>query len=86
MFGVEYIDQSFTAVDEARDFLRIPSLGVIPTITTRRDRRRRRAYRVLSVMLMAGIIAGFVAAYEYIPRVQYIVDSVVTAFGNMFGL
>ena len=39
--GSEFLDQSFTDVESARDFLRLPSLGIIPMIESQRDRRRR---------------------------------------------
>ncbi len=54
--GTEFLDQSFTDVDAARDFLRLPSLGVIPYIETRRDRRGRRIK--LSVILGAIVASA----------------------------
>jgi hypothetical protein len=48
--GTEFLDQSFTDVEAARDFLQLPSLGVIPYIETPRDRRNR--------WLRSGIVVG----------------------------
>lgn len=39
--GTEFLDQSFTDVESVRNFLSLPSLGVIPYIETPRDRRER---------------------------------------------
>ena len=84
MFGIEFVDQSFVNVDDARGFLRIPSLGVIPTISTSRDRARRKAYWAVAVagMLGAFIVAG--VAYWRSGTVQLLVDSLLSHFGNLF--
>jgi len=56
--GAEFLDQSFTDVETARDILRLPSLGVIPYIETTRGRRERRLKILLIVSLVAvGLIA-----------------------------
>lgn len=55
--GTEFFDQSFTDIESARDFLKIPSLGTIPYIATRRDRREI----VFKYLLILAIIFGLVA-------------------------
>ena len=67
MIGAEYLDQSFSAVDDARDFLRIPSLGVVPVIVTRGDIRRRRKKLLLAFAAVVMLIAVAVAAWLFIP-------------------
>jgi len=70
MVGAEYLDQSFTSVDEARDFLRIPSLGVVPVIVTPRDVRRRKKIRWavgIGILLLIG--AAVVASWS-IPELR----------------
>jgi len=57
--GTEFLDQSFTDIDAARGFLRLPSLGIIPLIETRGDRRRRRLkiiFITLSVILLVAAL------------------------------
>lgn len=83
MFGVEYVDQSFTDVNDARQFLMIPALGVIPKIITRRDRRRRLALRLLTLLVVAGISAGAVAVYLNVPTVKLFVDNISADIGRM---
>jgi len=61
--GKEYLDQSFTAVDDARSFLRIPSLGVVPVIMTRRDRRRKRLRWLVCVVTILLLIGAAVAVW-----------------------
>ena len=61
--GKEYLDQSFTAVDDARSFLRIPSLGVVPVIMTRRDRRRKRLRWLVCVVTIVLLIGAAVAVW-----------------------
>ena len=55
--GTEFLDQSFTDVEAARDFLRLPSLGVIPYIQTQRDKRDRR----IKLAIILGSIVVSVA-------------------------
>ena len=65
--GTEFLDQSFTDVDAARDFLRLPSLGVIPYIQTRRDRRGRRIK--LGVIFGTIVVAALsIAAGMYFTK------------------
>lgn len=56
--GTEFLDQSFTDVELARDFLRLPSLGIIPMIETANDKRRR--WR--KVLTIAGIVIAALVA------------------------
>ena len=59
--GTEFLDQSFTDVDAARNFLRLPSLGVIPYIQTPRDRRNhwiKLAIVFGSIVVTVTVIVG----------------------------
>jgi protein tyrosine kinase modulator len=65
--GTEFLDQSFTDVEAARDFLRLPSLGVIPLIETPGDRRTHlvrtvvilaAAVMVVTAVVLAGVFVG----------------------------
>ncbi|HHT9125429.1 MAG TPA: GumC family protein [Candidatus Brocadiia bacterium] len=55
-FGLEQVDQRFKGVDDAKDFLKMPIFGMIPTIITKGDLlkiRRRKRRRLIS----AGVAA-----------------------------
>ncbi len=56
--GIEFLDQSLTDTETARDFLRLPSIGVIPFIETRYGRRNR----LLKYAAVAAIIVTLLAA------------------------
>jgi len=59
--GTEFLDQSFTDVEVARDFLRLPSLGVIPYIQTIRDKRNQWIKLAIvfgSIVVTVAVIAG----------------------------
>jgi len=60
--GAELLDQSFATVDDAREFLRIPSLGVVPVISTQQDTRRRRIRLTIILATAIVILAAVVVA------------------------
>lgn len=66
-FVVEFADHSFRGTEDARNNLPIPVIGVIPSIVTARERRRKRIknflFGCLSVMYLIGL--GVVSAYVY---------------------
>ena len=66
-FVVEFADHSFRGTEDARNNLPIPVVGVIPSIVTARERRRKRIknflFGCLSVMYLIGL--GVVSAYVY---------------------
>jgi uncharacterized protein involved in exopolysaccharide biosynthesis len=68
--GTEFLDQSFTDVETARDYLRLPSLGVIPNIETPGDRRswliRTSAIVVAALMLIAAAAVSIL----FVPAVR----------------
>ena len=57
----EITDQSLKTVDEARDFLALPSLGIVPVIVTPKDRRRKRTVRIILAVAAVLLIAGAIA-------------------------
>ncbi|MCD6459475.1 hypothetical protein J7L67_02260 [bacterium] len=66
-FLVEFTDHSFKGTEDARLNLPIAVIGVIPSIITARERRRKRIknflFGCLSVMYLIGL--GVVSAYVY---------------------
>jgi len=70
---VEYLDQTFKSIDEARDYLGLTALGVIPAIYTPRDHRRKLWFRVLAVSSAVFVVGVAVAIYLTVPAVaQYL--------------
>lgn len=67
---VEYLDQTFKSIDEARDYLGIPALGVIPPIFTPRDHRRKLWFRVLAISSAVFVVGVAVAVYLTVPATR----------------
>jgi capsular polysaccharide biosynthesis protein len=67
---VEYLDQTFKTIDDARVALGIPALGVVPAIFTPRDHRRRLWFRVLAVSSAVFVVGVGVAIYLMVPATQ----------------
>jgi uncharacterized protein involved in exopolysaccharide biosynthesis len=67
---MEYLDQTFKTVDDVRETLGLPALGVIPAIYTPRDHRRRLWFRVLTVSSAVFVIGVAVAIYFSVGEVQ----------------
>jgi uncharacterized protein involved in exopolysaccharide biosynthesis len=70
---VEYLDQTFKTVDDVRETLGLPALGVIPAIYTPRDHRRRLWFRVLAFSSGVFVIGVGVFIYLFVPEVQVFV-------------
>ena len=69
VFGAEYVDQGLRSVDEAREFLRIPSLGAIPAIETAEDHRQRRARVLWAVLIGLGFLVTFLLLCRLLPSI-----------------
>jgi len=67
--GTEFLDQSFTDVETARDFLRLPSLGVIPYIETPGHRRSRKLRYVIITATVVGALVAIMLAVWFVPPV-----------------
>jgi polysaccharide biosynthesis transport protein len=68
--GTEFLDQSFSDVEAARDFLRLPSLGVIPLIETPGDRRGQLIRTILIAATGVMVITAMVLAGLFVPPVR----------------
>ena len=80
--GTEFMDQSFSDVEAARNYLHLPSLGVIPVIETDSDRRRRRIKSVLigfgvALVVAAIIIAALGPASEEVAQLWEVIQRAV---------
>ncbi len=67
---VEYLDQTFKSIDDVRDYLGIPALGVIPAIFTPRDHRRKLLFRVLAISSAVFVVGVAVAIYLTVPATK----------------
>lgn len=82
---IEYLDQTFKTIDDARAVLGIPALGVIPAIFTPRDHRRRLWFRVLAVSSAVFLVGVAVTLYLAVPPVQaFIKDDVWVTLQEAF--
>jgi len=76
---LEYLDQTFKTIDDAREYLNLPALGVIPAIFTPRDHRRRLWFRLLTVSSAVFVIGVAVAIYFTVPGVPEFLQNVAWA-------
>jgi len=63
MLGLEYADRSFADIDEARAFLRLPSLGMIPNIRTPDEVARKRRRIIVGWITIAIVVAVVVLTF-----------------------
>jgi polysaccharide chain length determinant protein (PEP-CTERM system associated) len=83
IFGSEYVDQSFTTVDECRNFLRVPSLGIIPMISTAADVRRKRIRLAITAVTLAVVLMAAVAVVVGVRDVNQVI---VGTFRELFAI
>jgi capsular polysaccharide biosynthesis protein/flagellar biosynthesis chaperone FliJ len=81
---VEYLDQTFKGIDDTRDYLGIPALGVIPAIYTPRDHRRKLLFRVLSISSAVFIVGAFAATYLTVPEMKILLNKAGATFMEWF--
>ena len=67
---IEYLDQTFKSIDDARDYLGLPALGVIPAIFTPRDHRRKLLFRILAISSAVFVVGVAVAIYLTVPATK----------------
>ena len=81
---LEYLDQTFKTIDDTREVLGIPALGVIPAIFTPRDHRRRLWFRVLAVSSAVFVVGVAATLYLAVPAVpEMLREQVWPAFQEM---
>ncbi len=73
--GCEFLDQSFTDVEAAREFLKLPSLGVIPYIETSGERRRRLLKYTLTTVIGVTVVAAVVLAVLFVHPVTELAEA-----------
>jgi ElaB/YqjD/DUF883 family membrane-anchored ribosome-binding protein len=67
---LEYLDQTFKTVDDVREALGVPALGVVPAIYTPRDHRRRLWFRVLALSSGVLVVGVLVLIYFTVSEVH----------------
>ncbi|MEE9213991.1 MAG: hypothetical protein V3U54_04230, partial [Thermodesulfobacteriota bacterium] len=79
IFGLEQIDQRFKTVDEVQEYLKIPALGMIPTILTETDIRRKVKKRII----LSGSLATFIIVTTTVCLVVEPVKTIVSDKANV---
>jgi len=80
----EYLDQTFKSIDDAREYLGIPALGVIPAIFTPRDHRRKLLFRILAVSSVVFVVGVAVAIYITVPATKEYLNTGWQTFQSWF--
>ncbi len=79
IFGLEQIDQRFKTVDEVQEYLKIPALGMIPTILTKTDIRKKVKKRII----LSGSLATFIIVTTTVYLVVEPVKTIVSDKANV---
>jgi hypothetical protein len=77
VLGLERIDQRFKTIDEAQQYLQIPALGMIPTILTKTDIKRKFRKKIVLVSILVVFIITAVTA-------SFVVQPVKVVFNDNF--
>lgn len=78
IYGLEQIDQRFKSVDEIQEYLKIPALGMIPTILTETDIKRKIRKRII----MSGSLAAFIITTTAVCLIVEPVKTIVSDKAN----
>ncbi len=76
IFGLLKIDRRFKTADEIKEYLQIPALGVIPTILTKTDRRRKIRKRIVMTSLLVVFVISAVTVSFVVQPVKDVVKDV----------
>jgi hypothetical protein len=76
IFGLEKIDQRFKTVDEIKEYLQIPALGVIPTILTKTDIKKKIRKKIVMASLLAMFVISAVTVSFVVQPVKDVVKDV----------
>lgn len=79
ILGLEQIDQRFKTMDEVQEYLNIPALGMIPTILTKTDIRKK----VRKKIIVASSLAMFVITTTAVFFIVEPVNTVVSGTANV---
>jgi polysaccharide chain length determinant protein (PEP-CTERM system associated) len=80
VFGLENIDHRFKSIKEVPEYLQVPALGMIPTILTKTDIRRKiRKKIVLASILAVFVITAITVSFVVQPVKDVINDHVTKA-------
>ncbi|MHC4183440.1 MAG: GumC family protein [Planctomycetota bacterium] len=77
IFGLEKIDQRFKTVDEIKEYLQIPALGMIPIILTKTDIRKKIRKKIITASLLSVFVISAITVSFVVQPVKGIINNVV---------
>ncbi len=82
IFGLEKIDRRFKTEEEAQEYLQIPALGIIPTILTKTDIRRKIRKRIVVTSLLVVFAITVTTVSFVVQPVKDVVQPVKDVVNN----
>jgi polysaccharide chain length determinant protein (PEP-CTERM system associated) len=76
IFGLLKIDRRFKTADEIKEYLQIPALGVIPTISTKTDIKKKIRKKIVMASLLAVFVISAVTVSFVVQPVKDVVKDV----------
>jgi hypothetical protein len=84
IFGLEKIDQRFKTMEDVQDYLNLPALGMIPTILTKTEVKRKVKKRIIVYSSTAALIIVTAAVCLIIEPVRTVVsDNASAGWGEL---
>ncbi len=77
IFGLERTDQRFKTIGDVQGYLQVPALGVIPTIITKTDVRKRIKKRIILFSILTVCVAAVISVCFVVQPVKGIINNVV---------
>lgn len=77
VFGLDKLDRRFKTKEEIQEYLQIPALGVIPTILTTNDIKRKTKKKIMVATLLAVFVITMTTVSFVVQPVKDIINNVV---------
>ncbi len=77
IFGLEKIDRRFKTVDEIKEYLQIPALGMIPIILTKTDIRKKIRKKIITASLLSVVVISAITVSFVVQPVKGVINNVV---------
>jgi polysaccharide biosynthesis transport protein len=77
VFGLDKLDRRFKTKEEIQEYLQIPALGVIPTILTRNDIKRKAKKKIMVASLLTVFVITVTTVSFVVQPVKDIINNVV---------
>ena len=78
IFGLDRIDQRFKTMEEVQEYLKIPALGMIPTVFTNVDIRRKVKKKIVMTSILVVFVIAVITVSFVVQPVKDVVNSNVT--------